>query len=123
MPEDWRNSVFVLLPRKGNLKQYINYRTTALVSHASKIMLRIILERMRKKNRFFMLRFQKNKLGIDGESTEAPTAIIHVFRLILFHMMHYMDQNTGHGISCLFGQSDHALILRDRKQKSRQPVL
>ena len=48
-PEDWCNSVFVPLPKTGNLKQCTNYRTIALVSHASKIMLRIIWERMRKK--------------------------------------------------------------------------
>ena len=47
--EDWCNSVFVPLPKKGNLKQCTNYRTIAPVCHASKIMLRIILERMEKK--------------------------------------------------------------------------
>jgi len=42
-------STFIPLPKKGNLKQCANYGTIALVSHASKILLRIILERMRVK--------------------------------------------------------------------------
>jgi hypothetical protein len=48
-PEDWTNSVFIPLPKKGDLKQCGNYRTIALVSHASKIILKIILERIRGK--------------------------------------------------------------------------
>jgi len=40
---------FIPLPKKGDLKQCVNYRTIALVSHTSKILLRIILERIRVK--------------------------------------------------------------------------
>jgi len=42
-------STFIPLPKKGDLKQCANYRTIALVSYASKILLRIILERIRVK--------------------------------------------------------------------------
>jgi len=45
-PEEWTFSTFIPLPKKGDLKQCANYRTTALVSHASKIIFRIILERI-----------------------------------------------------------------------------
>jgi len=45
-PEEWRFSTFIPLSKKSDLKQCENYRTIALVSHASKILLRIILERM-----------------------------------------------------------------------------
>jgi hypothetical protein len=48
-PEEWTYSTFIPLPKKGDLKQCGNYRTIALVSHASKILLRIILERIRMK--------------------------------------------------------------------------
>jgi len=41
--------MFIPLPKKGDLKQCANYRTIALVSHASKILLRIILRRIRVK--------------------------------------------------------------------------
>ena len=46
-PEEWTFSTFIPLPKKGDLKQCANYGTIALVSHASKILLRIILERIR----------------------------------------------------------------------------
>jgi len=48
-PEKWTFSTFIPLPKKGDLKQCANYRTIALVSHASKILLLIILERIRVK--------------------------------------------------------------------------
>jgi len=48
-PEEWTFSVFIPLPKKGDFKQCANYRTIAFVSHASKILLRIILERIRVK--------------------------------------------------------------------------
>jgi len=48
-PEEWTFSKFIPLPKKGDLKKCANYRTIALFSHASKILLRIILERIRVK--------------------------------------------------------------------------
>ena len=41
-PWDWKRSVFILIPKKGNAKECLNYRTTALISHASKAMLKIL---------------------------------------------------------------------------------
>jgi len=41
-PDEWTFSAFIPLPKKGDLKQCANYRAIALVSHASKILLRII---------------------------------------------------------------------------------
>ena len=38
---DWKRSVFIPIPRKGNAKEYSNYHTIALVSHSSKVMLKI----------------------------------------------------------------------------------
>ena len=40
-PQDWKRSVFISIPKKGNVKEYSNYHTIALSSHASKIMLKI----------------------------------------------------------------------------------
>ena len=48
-PVEWTFSTFIPLPKKGDLKQCANYRAIALVSHASKILLRIMLERIRVK--------------------------------------------------------------------------
>ena len=38
-PQDWKRSVFILIPKKGNAKEYSNYHTIALISHTSKVML------------------------------------------------------------------------------------
>ena len=41
-PQDWKRSVFILVPKKGNPKECLNYRTIVLISHASKVMLKIL---------------------------------------------------------------------------------
>ena len=45
-PKDWKRSVFIPIPKKGNPKECSNYRTIALISHASKIMLKILQARL-----------------------------------------------------------------------------
>ena len=45
-PQDWKRSVFIPIPRKGNAKECSNYPTTALISHASKVMLKILQARL-----------------------------------------------------------------------------
>ena len=40
--QDWKRLVFIPIPKKGNAKEYSNYRTIALISHASKVMLKIL---------------------------------------------------------------------------------
>ena len=41
-PQDWKRTIFILIPMKGNAKKYSNYHTIALISHASKVMLKIL---------------------------------------------------------------------------------
>ena len=41
-PQDWKRSVFIPIPKKGNAKECSNYCTIALISHASKVMLKIL---------------------------------------------------------------------------------
>ena len=41
-PQNWKRSVFIPVPKKGNAKECSNYHTIALISHASKIMLKIL---------------------------------------------------------------------------------
>ena len=41
-PQDWKRSVFIPIPKKGNAKECSNYRTIVLISHASKVMLKIL---------------------------------------------------------------------------------
>ena len=44
-PQDWKRSVFIPIPKKGNAKECSNYCTIALISHASKVMLKILQAR------------------------------------------------------------------------------
>ena len=41
-PQDWKRSVFISIPRKGNAKECSNYHTILLISHASKVMLKFL---------------------------------------------------------------------------------
>ena len=45
-PQDWKRSVFIPIPKKGNAKECSNYHTIALISHVSKIMLKILQDRL-----------------------------------------------------------------------------
>ena len=45
-PQDWKRSVFISIPKKGYAKECSNYRTIALISHASKVMLKILQARL-----------------------------------------------------------------------------
>ena len=45
-PQDWKWSVFIPVPKKGNVKECSNYCTTAFISHASKVMLKILQARL-----------------------------------------------------------------------------
>ena len=45
-PQDWKRSVFIPIPKKGNAKECSNYHTIALISHAIKVMLKILQTRL-----------------------------------------------------------------------------
>jgi len=45
-PQDWKRSVFIPIPKKGNAKECSNYCTIALISHTSKVMLKILQARL-----------------------------------------------------------------------------
>ena len=45
-PQDWKRSVFIPISKKGNAKECSNYHTIALISHASKVMLKILQARL-----------------------------------------------------------------------------
>ena len=46
LPQDWKRSVFIPVPKKGNAKECSNYHTIALISHTSKVMLKILQARL-----------------------------------------------------------------------------
>ena len=45
-PQDWKRAVFIPIPKKGNAKECSNYHTFVLISHASKVMLKILQARV-----------------------------------------------------------------------------
>ena len=45
-PQDWKRSVFIPVPKKGNAKECSNYRTIGLISHTSQVMLKILQARL-----------------------------------------------------------------------------
>ena len=45
-PQDWKRSVFIPIPEKGNAKECSNYHKTELISHVSKVMLKILQARL-----------------------------------------------------------------------------
>ena len=45
-PQDWKRSVFILIPKQGNAKECSNHCTTELISHASEVMLKILQARL-----------------------------------------------------------------------------
>ena len=47
-PQDWKTSVLIPIPKKGNAKECSNYCTIALISHASKVMLKVLQGRLQK---------------------------------------------------------------------------
>ena len=46
-PQDWKRSAFIPIPKRGNAKECSNYYTIALISHASKVMLKILQTRLK----------------------------------------------------------------------------
>ena len=66
-PHDWKRSVFIPVPKKGNGKEGSNYLTVALISHTSKVMLKILPARLQQ---YVNWNFQMFKL--DLEKAEEP---------------------------------------------------
>ena len=59
-PNDWKKSIYVPIYKKGDKKECGNYRTIALISHASKILLRVLQKRL---EAFLSLNYRSNKPG------------------------------------------------------------
>ena len=74
-PQDWKRSVFIPIPKKGNAKKCSNYHTIALISHTSKVTLKILQARHQQ--------FMNNELTdvqvgfIKGRGTRGKTANIN----------------------------------------------
>ena len=70
-PQDWKRSVFIPISKKGNAKECSNYHTIALISHASKVMLKILQARLQQ---YMNIKFHMFKLDLEkAEETDHIT--------------------------------------------------
>ena len=74
-PKDWKRSVFIPIPKKGNAKECSKYRTIAVISHASKVMLKILQARLQQ---YMSRELPDVQIGFrKGRGTRDQTANIH----------------------------------------------
>ena len=73
-PQDWKRSVFIPIPKKGNAKECSDYRTIALISQASKVMLKILQARLQQHVNHELLMFK-----LDLEKAEEPEIKLPTF--------------------------------------------
>ena len=74
-PWDWKSSVFIPIPKKGNAKECSNYHTIALISHTSKVMLKILQARLQQ---YMNRKLPDVQVGFrKGRGTRDQTANIH----------------------------------------------
>ena len=71
-PQDWKRSVFIPIPNKGNAKECSNYCTIALISHANKIMLKILQDRLQQYVNFQMFKLDLEKA--EEQEVKLPTS-------------------------------------------------
>ena len=78
-PQDWKRSVFIPIPKKGNAKECSNYCTVVLISHASKIMLKILQSRLQQYINFCLHNFRMYKLDLEKPEEpeiKLPTSVV-----------------------------------------------
>ena len=73
-PQDWKRSVFIPIPKKGNAKERLNYRTIALISHASKIMLKILQVRLQQYMNCELPDFKPDLEKVEEPESKLPTS-------------------------------------------------
>ena len=72
-PQDWKRSVFIPIPKKGNAKECSNYHTIALISHTGKVMLKI-LQANSMWNKYFQV-FKVNLEKAEEPEIKLPTSV------------------------------------------------
>ena len=74
-PQDWKTSVFIPVPKKGNTKECSNYCTIALISHASKVMLKILQARLQQYVNHELQNVQAGFRKGRGTRDQIPTSV------------------------------------------------
>ena len=70
--QDWKRSVFIPIPKKGNAKEFSNYHTVAVISHASNVMLKILQVRLQQYVNFQVLKLVLEKA--EEQEIKLPTS-------------------------------------------------
>ena len=73
--QDWKGSGFIPIPKKGNAKECSNYCTIALISHASKVMLKILQVRLQQSVNWELLMFKLDLEKAEEPEIKLPTCI------------------------------------------------
>ena len=71
-PQDWKRLVFIPIPKKGNAKECSNYCTIALISHTSKVMLKILQARLQQYMNFQMFKLNLERQKNQGSNCQHP---------------------------------------------------
>ena len=75
--QDWKRSVFIPIPKKDNGKECSNYRTIALISHASKVMLKILQARLQQYMSCELHMFKLDLEKAEEPEIKLPTSLDH----------------------------------------------
>ena len=73
-PQDWKRSFFIPIPKKGNAKKCSNYQTIALISHTSKVMLKILQARLQKYVNHELQMFKLDLEKVEEPAIKLPTS-------------------------------------------------
>ena len=73
-PQDWKRSMFIPIPKNGNAKECSNYHTIALISHASKVMLKILQATLQQYGTMNFLMFKLVLEKVDEPEIKLPTS-------------------------------------------------
>jgi len=76
-PQDWKRSVFIPIPKKGNAKECLNYHTIALISHTSKVMLKILQARLQQYVNCELQMFKLDLEKAEEPEIKLPTSLDH----------------------------------------------
>ena len=74
-PQDWKRSVFIPIPKKGNAKECSNYRTIALISHTNKVMLEILQARVQQYMNHELQIYKLHLEKAEEPEIELPTSV------------------------------------------------
>ena len=73
--QDWKMSVFIPIPKKGNAKECLDYLTIALISHAHKVMLKILQARFQEYVNWELPDVQAGFRKVKGPEIKLPTSL------------------------------------------------